>query len=207
MSNISEVNLFMNKTSNNETENSKCAEKLKSYVPYEIQNSYIFKEIFNAYGESFDKLKIDISDLFLQILPQTATEWGVSLWEKRIGIPNNTSKTLEERRAGILAKLINKSIATIEVIENVARSFVNDDKVQVIEDNLNYSFIVDFNSDKVKNLYYIENAINEIKPAHLNYSISITDEKRLKLEAKYNEYYYEYFMCGTFVCGTKPYII
>ncbi|NRV64112.1 hypothetical protein DFH53_002866 [Clostridium beijerinckii] len=65
-----------------ENNGNQSKDKLKSYVIDEMKNSYIFQEIFNAYGHSFDKLGLDISDLFLQILPQTATEWGLKLWEK-----------------------------------------------------------------------------------------------------------------------------
>lgn len=180
MSNISEVNLFMNKSSNNEIENNKYAEQLKSYVPYEIQNSYIFKEIFNAYGKTFEKLEVDISDLFLQIMPQTATEWGISLWEKRIGIPNNTSKTLEERRAAILAKLINKGTTTVEVMKQICKNFVSE--VEVIQHNDQYYFEVNLLSDlgfscELGSMY---DAIDTVKPAHLGTKyklISICKEK------------------------------
>ena len=58
---------------------SKSSEVIKSYVIEEVKNSYIFNEIFNAYGNVFDKLGLDTSDLLLQILPQTATEWGIRL--------------------------------------------------------------------------------------------------------------------------------
>jgi P2-related tail formation protein len=167
MSKIPELNLFMNKVSNNEDENNSCAEKLKSYVPPEIQNSYIFKEIFKAYGELFEKLEVDISELFLQILPQTATEWGISLWEKRIGISTNTAKTLEERRARVLAKFINRSTTTVEVIKQVCRSFLSE--VEVVEHNDEYYFKINLLSDlgfsnELESMY---DFIEAVKPAHL----------------------------------------
>ena len=68
MSNSSQVNLFINKFSQDSSQNKKSAEILKSYVPYEIQKSYIFDEIFNAYGEEFDRLGVNLLELFLQIL-------------------------------------------------------------------------------------------------------------------------------------------
>jgi P2-related tail formation protein len=167
MSNSSQVNLFMNKFSNNDAEKNKCAEILNSYVPYEIQNSYIFKEIFNAYGDIFDKLEVDISDLFLQILPQTATEWGISLWEKRIGILTNTSKTLEERRARVLAKLVNKGTTTVEVIKQICRSFASE--VEVVQHNSDYYFEINLLSSlgfpySLEGMY---DSIDIVKPAHL----------------------------------------
>lgn len=183
MSKESQLNSFMNKYLNNEGENNGCAEKLKSYVPHEIQNSYIFKEIFNAYGDIFDKLEVDISDLFLQILPQTATEWGISLWEKRIGILTNTAKTLEERRSRVLAKLINRSTTTVEVIEQICRSFLSE--VEVIEHNDEYYFQINLSSDlgfssELESMY---DFIEVVKPAHLGAKYKLT------LRSKGKEYY------------------
>lgn len=174
MSNESQVNLFMNKSLNNEAEKNKGAEILKSYVPYEIQNSYIFKEIFNAYGDIFDKLEVDISDLFLQVLPQTATEWGISLWEKRIGILTNTSKTLEERRARVLAKLVNKGTTTVEVIKQICRNFASE--VEVVQHNSDYYFEVNLLSSlgfpySLEGMY---DSIDIVKPAHLGTKYKLT---------------------------------
>ncbi|MFT8350093.1 putative phage tail protein [Clostridium saccharoperbutylacetonicum] len=152
---------------------SKNAEMLKSYVPYEIQNSNVFNEIFNSYGQVFDKLGIELSDLLLQILPQTATEWGLSLWEKRIGIQTNTSKTIEERRARILAKLRNKGTTTVEVIKQICRSFASE--VEVIQHNSDYYFEINLLSGagfpyELESMYEI---IETIKPAHLNVNYKI----------------------------------
>ncbi|EHJ00868.1 hypothetical protein CDLVIII_4355 [Clostridium sp. DL-VIII] len=116
------------------------SEELKSYVLDEIRNSSIFNEIFNEHGQVLDKIGLDISDLFLQVLPQTATEWGLTLWEKRVGITTNTSKSIEERRAKILAKLNTKGTTTVEVIRQICKSFVS--SVEIIQNNSDYYFEV-----------------------------------------------------------------
>jgi len=146
---------------------SKSSEVIKSYVPYEIQNSYIFNEIFNAYGDVFDKLGLDISDLFLQILPQTATEWGIKLWEKRIGITTNTSKSIEERRSRVLAKLNTRGTTTIEVIKQICKSFISE--VEVIQHYPEYYFEINLLSTTgfpyaLDSLY---DSVEIAKPAHL----------------------------------------
>lgn len=174
MSKESEVNLFINKALKNEADNINCSEKLKSYVPEEIQNSYVFKEIFKAYGDMFEKLEIDISELFMQILPQTATEWGISLWEKRIGIMINTAKTLEERRARVLSKLINRSTTTVEAIKQICRSYASE--VEVLEHNDEYYFEVNLLSNsgfpyKLESMY---DFIDVVKPAHLGTKYKLT---------------------------------
>lgn len=163
---------------------SKNAEMLKSYVPYEIQNSNVFNEIFNSYGEVFDKLGIELSDLLLQILPQTATEWGLSLWEKRIGIQTNTSKTIEERRARILAKLRNKGTTTVEVIKQICRSFASE--VEVIQHNSDYYFEINLLSSagfpyELESMY---DNIDIVKPAHLGTKYKLTSFSKAQTNYK-----------------------
>ena len=143
------------------------SEELKSYVLDEIRNSSIFNEIFNAHGQVLDKMGLDISDLFLQVLPQTATEWGLTLWEKRVGITTNTSKSIEERRAKILAKLNTKGTTTVEVIRQICKSFVSN--VEVIQHNSDYYFEVNLLTTTgfpyaLDSLY---DSVEIAKPAHL----------------------------------------
>ncbi len=143
------------------------SEELKSYVLDEIKNSSIFNEIFNAHGQVLDKIGLDISDLFLQVLPQTATEWGLTFWEKRVGITTNTSKSIEERRAKILAKLNTKGTTTVEVIRQICKSFVSN--VEVIQHNSDYYFEVNLLTTTgfpyaLDSLY---DSVEIAKPAHL----------------------------------------
>lgn len=166
MSEASEISLIISK-SKDELLIMESAETLKSYVIDEIRNSHIFNEIFNVNGEVLDKLLLDTSDLFLQILPQTATEWGIKLWEKRVGIITNTSKTIEERRARILAKLRNKGTTTVEVIKQICRSFASD--VEVAQYNSDYYFEINLLSStgfpyELESMYDL---IDIVKPAHL----------------------------------------
>ncbi|OOM80947.1 putative phage tail protein [Clostridium sp. BL-8] len=157
------------------------SEKLKSYVLDEIRNSSIFNEIFNAHGQVLDKMGLDISDLFLQVLPQTATEWGLTFWEKRVGITTNTSKSIEERRAKILAKLNTKGTTTVEVIRQICKSFVSN--VEVIQHNSDYYFEVNLLTATgfpyaLDGLY---DSVEIAKPAHLGvkYKLISTTESEI----------------------------
>lgn len=157
------------------------SEELKSYVLDEIRNSNIFNEIFNAHGQVLDKMGLDISDLFLQVLPQTATEWGLTFWEKRVGITTNTSKSIEERRAKILAKLNTKGTTTVEVIRQICKSFVSN--VEVIQHNSDYYFEVNLLTTTgfpyaLDGLY---DSVEIAKPAHLGveYKLISTTESEI----------------------------
>ncbi|OVE64408.1 hypothetical protein CCS79_25265 [Clostridium diolis] len=170
MSNTADLEAFENvKIASNSSEDSgnQSVDNLKSYVIDEVKSGYIFQEIFNAYGNRFDKLGLDISELFLQILPQTATEWGLKLWEKRVGITTNNAKSIEERRARVLAKLNSKGTTTVEVIKQICKSFVSE--AEIIQNNPEYYFQINLISDTgfpyaLDSLY---DSIEIAKPAHL----------------------------------------
>lgn len=167
MSNSSEANLASSIIANEGILTSSSVEVLKSYVIEEIRNNYIFQEIFNVHGNILDKLGGELSNLFLQVLPQTATEWGLDLWEKRVGIITNTSKSIEERRAKILAKLNTRGTTTVEVIKQICKSFVSN--VEIVEHNSEYYFEVNLLTATgfpyaLDSLY---DSVEIAKPAHL----------------------------------------
>lgn len=180
MSKTSETKLFTSIPLDEDLSGENLAELLKSYVPDEIQNSYIFNEIFNVHGETLDKLGLDISDLFLQVLPQTATEWGLKRWEERVGITTNTAKSIDERRSRILAKLNTRGTTTVEVIKQICKSFISE--VEIVQHNPEYYFEVNLLSTTgfpyaLDSLY---DSVEIAKPAHLGVKyklISITQSQ------------------------------
>ncbi len=177
---------------------------LKNCVPLFITEEIEdFEVIYKIQQEEIDKLNKDIREALAQFFVYRAT-WGIQDWETFLGLVTNSTSQLEDRQSSVIAKLRGQGTSTVQVIENVAQSFVKDDKVTVIEDNPNSRFIIDFNSDKVKKISDIEKAVGEIKPAHLDYDIGITEEKTVVINTKIKEYLYPWYMCGTFLCGTKP---
>lgn len=141
---------------------------LKDYVPSFIAEIQEFKSIYEGQQVEIDKLSSDIDDLKQQCFIMTAT-WGILLWETFVDIPIDNSKTIEERRSRVLAKLRGEGTSTVEVIKHVAQSFVQDGQVDVIEHNSEYYFEIALKSNagfpyELTGLY---DSIGEIKPAHL----------------------------------------
>lgn len=174
MSNSLETNLISSIIASEEMLEDNSIEVLKSYVIDEVKNSYIFQEIFNANGDIFYKLALEISNLFLQVLPQTATDWGLALWEKRVGITTNTSKSEEERRAKILAKLNTKGTTTVELIKQICKSFVSG--VEIVQHNSEYYFEVNLltNTGFPYALDSLYDSVEIAKPAHLGVKYKLT---------------------------------
>jgi hypothetical protein len=150
---------------------------LKDYVPLFISQNNEFSTIYAALQSEIDELKLETDDLKKQFFIPTAT-WGINIWENLTGIITDTTKSIEERRSNILAKLRGLGTSTLEVIKQIAQSFVQE--VEVIEHNQEYYFEIDLLSHngfpyELNGLY---NSIEEVKPAHLGVKyklISITN--------------------------------
>ena len=109
-------------------------------------------------------------EIFKQFFIQEAT-WSLPLWEEEFGLKvGDTTSNYEERREMLIAKLRSTGTTTKEKIIEVGDSFTNGG-VNVIEDNPNYFFTVEFTSviGLPRNLKDFEEAINTIKPAHLDW--------------------------------------
>lgn len=156
---------------------------LKNYVPFFISKIKEMQNIYNAQQKEIDKLNLDVKDLKAQSFVNTAT-WGLSLWEEFVGINTDISKSIEERRASILAKFRGQGTTTRKVIEEIAQAYA--DNIRVTEHNKESCFTVDLESiDKgfPYSLNSLYNIIEEIQPAHLEaiYSLISTTNSKLNL--------------------------
>src|SRR5690606_11212253 len=109
--------------------------------------------------------------------PATAT-WGLAFWEQELGLKTNISKTLEERREIILARLQGIGTVTKDVIKRIAEAF-SGGEVEVIEYPAEHRFVVKFvgTIGIPKNIASFIEIIEDLKPAHLVYSLEYTFAK------------------------------
>lgn len=147
---------------------------LMKYLPWYYQNSDVMKTIQNANSLEVGKLKYSIDDSVNQLFIDTAT-WGLDRLERIFNIETDINKSYEDRREILKAKLRGTGTVTKQMIKNVSQAF-SGGEVEVIEDNVNYNFIIKFIGIKgiPKNMQGLIDAIEEIKPAHLGYSFSYT---------------------------------
>lgn len=115
-----------------------------------------------------------IPDFLSQLFIKTAT-WGLDYWEKELGLVTNRSHSYIRRREIIMAKLRGSGTSTKERIKSVAEAF-SGGEVEVIEYNSEYRFEVKFIGvlGIPPNMAGFLAMLEEIKPAHLGYSISYT---------------------------------
>nr|WP_269205519.1 putative phage tail protein [Clostridium botulinum] len=141
------------------------------------------QNIYSTQQKEIDKLNLDVKDLKAQCFVKTAT-WGLSWWEEFVSITTDTSKSIEERRANILAKLRGQGTTTKKVIEEIAQAYA--DKVRVTEHNKESYFslaLESINKGFSYSLNSLYNIIEEIQPAHLEatYNLISTTNSNLYL--------------------------
>lgn len=111
--------------------------------------------------------------LLAQLNVSTAT-WGLDSWERALGITKKAADTTAYRRTRVMSKLRGAGTTTVAMIQTVAESFSNGE-VEVIEDSANYRFDIKFVGTVgiPPNMDDLTAAVEEIKPAHLDYDYII----------------------------------
>ena len=135
----------------------------------DLYRSIPFAELQRVLGEICRRAGEDLDVTLAQLWPQTASGWGLELWETAYGIPVEAGKDTEFRRARVISKLRGQGAPTAELLRAVAASFVNGE-VDIEEHNDKSYFVVKFVSTigVPPNIADLSAAIREIKPAHLD---------------------------------------
>lgn len=143
---------------------------LIDYLPEDYKKSLPTMEILYGLETLWNKLGGDIEDFQNQLAVTTST-WGLGLWEWVYGIETDLTKSYEERRNVIEAKMRGSSTSTVALIRSVAESYVG--AVRIEEVNSEYKFVI-YMVDEIgipENINDLKKTIREIKPAHLDFEI------------------------------------
>ena len=145
--------------------------ELIALFPPDLQNSFIIRKLIESIGLKLDSSKSSQDDLILQLSPSTAT-WGLSIWEEMSGIFVDKNINIETRRQRIIAKLSEVQIITPNNMKNTIQRFT-DGFVNLTQQHASYSFNINLDiKNQPINFLDLENTIERIKPAHLDYSMS-----------------------------------
>ncbi|TCO69493.1 YmfQ family protein [Marinisporobacter balticus] len=141
--------------------------ELLNHLPKYYRTSTVMANITNAENQELQLFKDKLNNTLNQFFVDLA-DTSLDRWEKDLGIPINNTKPDEYRRSVIKSKLRGQGTITVELMKNVAESYING-AIEVTEDNPNYSFVVRFVDVNgiPPNLDDLKAAIEEIKPAHL----------------------------------------
>lgn len=143
-------------------------------LPQYYQDSLAVTELERVLGMEVDALRAARDDTLAQLWVEQAT-WGLDLWERCCGLPVDTTVPYSQRRQKVLAKLRGQGTTTEEMIASVVASFgFSAEQVRVAEHPAEYKFevIISDLAGPPGDVDPIEEAVNEIKPAHLDWWIS-----------------------------------
>ncbi len=129
------------------------------------RSSGVYQALFNSESGQLDARQNSVDDLANQMEVDTAT-WGLTYYEKDLGIATDLTQTYDERRSVIRSKMRGVGTVNRALIALVADSYTNGDvEVTFSNGTITVTFVsvvgIPPNIDQCKS------AIEAIKPAHL----------------------------------------
>lgn len=142
---------------------------LKKSVPPFVAEMLEMAALFEAEQPELDRLESILSELLAQFYIKTAT-YSLETWEKEFGLDTDPQLSLDQRRAGVLAKLNTRTPATVKMLENLVRQTMGEDLIRIVEHPEEYRFTVYVQEDWLSDrLGIARQAVHDARPAHLNY--------------------------------------
>lgn len=127
--------------------------------------------IVSGQAGEIDKTRDDARDLLDNIASVSGATWGLDEWDRLLQLPPMPNSPLDLRRARILAKLNGTAPATVKYLTDLVNAYVEHKDARIITYNPQYSFEAVIPLDNTINTGDIYKAVNEIKPAHLDFDL------------------------------------
>ena len=157
-----------------------------------------------------DGLSSEINNLYYKVegtidqLYVNSATWALNEWEKFADI-KKTEGTIEQRRARVASKLKAKGTTTLEVMKSLCKSYSEDIRVTEIynEYKILLELITTKENDipKTYNFADMNEAIWEIKPAHLAHEMDINNSRKLNIKTNYEDVKFKYIPCNCAYAG------
>ena len=177
--------------------------KLIDKLPFFYEECPKTNTIQDGLSFEIDNLYSKVDSTIDQLYVNSAT-WALSEWEKFADI-KKTEGTIEQRRARVASKLKAKGTTTLEVMKSLCKSYVEDIRVTEIynEYKILLELITTKESDipKTYNFSDMNEAIWEIKPAHLNHEMDINNSRKLNIKTNYEDVKFKYIPCNCAYAG------
>lgn len=141
-------------------------------LPRHYQSSPQDAELQRVLTELLAQVQADLEFTLAQLIPSTASGWGLQLWEEAYGIPVDTGMDEAKRRSRVLAKIQGLGMTTVWKIQAIAEAFWSGG-VEVVERYPDYTFEIWFlgTVGPIGDEAGLEEIINELKPAHLDWAV------------------------------------
>ena len=177
--------------------------KLIDKLPYFYEECPKTNTIQDGLSAETNNLYSKVEGTTNQLYVNTAT-WALCEWEKFAGV-KKTSGTIEQRRARVIAKLKAKGTTTLEVLEAVCNIYAS--KVEIEEIYNEYALMISLAEEKDSfnpieyRLNDMNEAIWEVKPAHLNHYFKFSQSRKLGIKTNYDDVTIKYIPCNSCYAG------
>ena len=177
--------------------------KLIDKLPFFYEECPKTNTIQDGLSSEINNLYSKVDSTIDQLYVNSAT-WALSEWEKFADI-KKTDGTIEQRRARVASKLKAKGTTTLEVMKSLCKSYAEDIRVTEIynEYKILLELIATKENDipKTYNFADMNEAIWEIKPAHLNHELEINNSRKLNIKTNYEDVKFKYIPCNCAYAG------
>lgn len=146
--------------------------QLIEQLPRHYQTSPQDTELQRALTALLAQAQTDLDFTLKQLIPSTASGWGLALWEEAYGIQSQAGADEESRRSRVLAKIQGTGMTTVWKLKAIAQSFWPGN-VEVVEHYASYAFELWLagTAGPIDDEAGLIAAVNELKPAHLDWAV------------------------------------
>lgn len=127
--------------------------------------------IFNANGLIINEVYQRALKLHIGLMIQNAT-WSLPYWEQLFRIAPRDNQTLEQRRRAVIMKMNEYSPVTRKRMEAIIDVFTQNKGTKIEDKKGDYIFRITLKNPGETDLMGMYEAIEETKPAHLDYQIT-----------------------------------
>lgn len=155
--------------------------KLLDYYPDYLKEFREIRELSAAEQLEFNILWGRERDLLNDQFPSTATEAGISRWEKILSITPKASAILDERRFLILTRLAEELPYTMQMLRQQMASLCGKNGYTLLLKNEEYTLIVRVALTVRNSFNDVESLLKRIMPANLKIDLSLLYNQNFKI--------------------------
>ncbi|CAH0305330.1 putative phage tail protein [Priestia megaterium] len=155
--------------------------EMKDYLPHYYRDIREAMRIIEAEAKEFSRVSAQLEKVFDQYFVNTA-DVALDRWETALNITPDPSRSLLERRQFINAKLRGAGTTTIGLLNNIVDSFCEAD-ITELADKYEVNVKTTGRRGIPKNFSDIEEAVNDVIPAHIKPSFAFSYVPWSEIEA------------------------
>lgn len=176
-------------------------EKLISYLPTYYRKNKVFNDLLESCAQEIQVSNDNDEDVLKQMFPQTAT-WGLKYWEELCGIHSNDEIPINQRRSIVISKLSQTSPTTKYRMQQIIKVFATEVQIDTRHSEYAFDAILKTKGQFNANVQEIAKVIDDIKPAHLGYTLQFEYINNSEVQTDYNYHFFNYPVTNTYSCGT-----